>query len=191
MQVIIKSEAWNSTKLVSAGFVLPISSAASSDNVFVILKHFSRMMLETDREVRGGVVHNDVFPMGHSEWIGSLSRDKLGKFVVSDTGLAKVYHCGAVSSLDKVHLGEKGKSGTQAVPGGVNRVGGIEVSEARDFNQHVWKNVSLWLLEAAVDRASFALRVSLPINSDNPEICNKILDVWGTSKNHVDRLGGG
>lgn len=189
--MIINSEAWKSTKLVSACFVLPISGAASSDNVFVILEHFSRMMFETDREVRGGVVHNDVFPVGHSEWIGSLSRDKFGKFVVADTGLAKVYHCGAVSGLNKVHLGEKGKSGTQAVPCGVNRVGGIEVSEARDFNQNVWKNVALWLLEAAVDRASFALRVSLPVNSDNPDICDKILDVWGASKNHVDRLGGG
>ena len=124
-------------------------------------------------------------------------KSKISYFRTSSTWTSKLkliwkgFYCGAVSSLDKVHLGEKGKSGTQAVPGGVNRVGGIEVSEARDFNQNVWKNVSLWLLEAAVDRASFALRVSLPVNSDNPEICNKILDVWGTSKNPVDWLGGG
>ena len=149
------------------------------------------MVFEADWEVRSGVVHNDVFPVRHSVWIVRLTRNEFGKFVVADTGLAKVYHCSVVSGLNKVHLGQKSKSCTQAVSCSVNRVAGIEVFEAGYFRQHVLKNFALWLLEAIMDRASFALRVGLPVNSDYAHVCDKILNIRGASKNNVDRFSGG
>ena len=146
------------------------------------------MMFKINRDVRGGVVDDYVCVGGHSVGVRSLGRNKFRKVFVADTGLAKVDHSGPVSSLNQVHLGQESKSGPQAMASGVDRVAGVEVFEASDFDQHIWKNVSLRLLEAAVHRAAFTLRVGLPVNPDNPNIGDEILKVRGASKNHVDRF---
>ncbi len=82
-------------------------------------------------------MHYNVLQVGQSIRVESFRGQESGKVFVTETGLSKVDHGGAVSGLNQIDLTQKSESRFQAVACAVNREGGVDISKASDLNQHV------------------------------------------------------
>ena len=69
--MISNGEAGQGAELVGASGVLAVDDTAGPDNVVLVLENFSCVMVEADREVRGGVVRNDIFVVHHTVCVRS------------------------------------------------------------------------------------------------------------------------
>lgn len=81
--------------------------------------------------------------MGQSIRVESFRGQESSKVFFAETGLCKVDHGGAVFGLNQIDLRQKSQSSSQTVACAVKKVGGIEIFEACDLNQHVGYNVLL------------------------------------------------
>jgi hypothetical protein len=118
--MISKTEAGEGTVLVSTTRVFTISGAAQSDAIVFCLVDLLSVMVETDWEITGWYMRHDVFMVCNPVRLGCLCLNEFGEVFITDSGLAKIDHSSWVSSLDQVHLSQKGKCSTEAVSGSFN-----------------------------------------------------------------------
>lgn len=151
-------------------------------------EHFSRLVVEAEPVL--GDVGNCVLVVHYAVRALEFRGDEVCKGLVTNARLAEVDRCCADSNRTKLHLGDKGQSGTKTVTSRLHLVSWVQVSKSIDFCKHAGPDSFGCGKEPRVDLA-VAIREGGVWRFGGAQVGNPVLDIHRAAESHVDRRVGG